>query len=160
MKFQFVAFTLVLLTGKLLAAQITGENPQKLEWPEQRAQMLHRIICGVVGKDLHLRGKNAQFPVTLVLGEQQQRIVADEDKGIFKIYLKQWDEPSFAVSDLQVVLQRGMVRKYWQPMVSEVVRRFQQVAPVSADDLSGSSRSMRPSGASWPFPELEHQPPK
>src|SRR5215468_271249 len=144
MKIPFVVITLVFLAGTLVVAQITVENPQKLEWPEQRAQMLHRIIAGVVDEELHLRRNKAQLPVTLVLGEQEQRIVADEDRGIFKIYLKHWDEPSFAISDLQVQLQLGMVRKHWQPMVSEVVRRFQQVAPVSADDLSGSSRPMRP----------------
>jgi len=160
MKIPFVAIALVFLAGTLVVAQITVENPQKLEWPEQRAQMLHRIICGVVGKQLHLHGNNAQFPVILVLGEPEQKIVVDEDRGIFKIYLSHWHEPSFAISDLQLVLQRGVVRRHWQPMVSEVVQRFQQVAPVSAGDLSGSSPPMSPSAASWPFPELDHQPPK
>ena len=140
-----------------LTAQVTIQNPKHREVPEQRAQMLHQIVCRVVSDELHLHRDKATLPVILILGEPEQRIVADEDAGTFRIYLKRWDEPSFAISDLQLVLQRAMVRKHWQPMVTEVVRRFQQVAPVRSEELNATSRPAHPSAATRPFPDLEHQ---
>ena len=96
--------TFVTLSASL-CAQVAIENPQRLEVSEQRVQMSHRIICRVVADQLHLRGAKKEFPVTVIQGEQEQRVLADEDKGMFRIYLKHWDEPSFAISDLQLVLQ-------------------------------------------------------
>jgi len=151
--------TLVTLSASL-CAQVVIENPQRLEVPEQRVQMLHRIICRVVADQLHLRGAKKEFPVTVILGEQEQRVLADE-KGMFRIYLKHWDERSFAISDLQLVLQQAMIRKHWHTMVSEVVRRYQQSAPVYVGELNAASipnSPVAPPSAIWPFREHEAQP--
>ena len=143
MKLQLAAIPLMFLLGSPADAQITVENPQHLELPEQRAQVLHRIICHVVADELHIRGAKTEFPVILVLGEPEERIGVDDDGMPRKIYLMRWDEASFAISDMQLAVQRAVIRDHWQQMTNEVLRRWKQVAPVQHSELNGASRSFR-----------------
>jgi hypothetical protein len=124
------------LTVSLVHAQLKVENPQHLEFEEDRAQVLHRIICRVVADELHLRESKTELPVTLVLGEPEERIRVDEDGIPRKLYLKRWDEASFAISDMQLVMQRAVIHDHWQRMMNEVIRRWKQVAPVPARNRS------------------------
>jgi hypothetical protein len=54
--FQLLATALVLLGSVVSTAQIMIDNPQHLDIPEQRAQVLHNIICRVVAEEFHIRG--------------------------------------------------------------------------------------------------------
>jgi hypothetical protein len=161
LKRLLIRFTLGLV-GPLAFGQVNIQNPEHLEVPEQRVVMLHQIICRVVADQLHIRDGKAEFPITVVFGEQEQRIIADENKGLFQIYLKHWDEPSFAGSDLHLVLQQATIRKHWQAMVRQVVRRYHKVTPVGVGQLNDtakvSSQPIKPSATMWPFrPEYEQQ---
>jgi hypothetical protein len=67
------AVSLVFLISGCSMAQISVENPQHLEFPNQRAQLPQQIICRVVTEELHLRGSKIDLPSTLVLGEAEER---------------------------------------------------------------------------------------
>jgi len=73
--------------------------------------------------------------VVLVLGQDREVTVADQANGTFTIYLKQWDEATFAMSDLQLAVQGIVLRDRWQRMAQDIVRRFRQVAPVPVEHL-------------------------
>ena len=117
-------------------AQLKVENPQHLKFEADRAQVLHRIICHVVANELRMRESKTEFPVTLVLGDPQERIRVDEDGIPRTVYLSSWDEAHFAISDMQLVTQRAVILDHWQRMMNEVVRRWKQVAPVPAPNRS------------------------
>lgn len=129
-----IAFVL-LFAGSLSLAQVTIQNPQHLPVPEERVQALHNIICRVVAEDLHVGKGGSPSRVVLVLGQDREVTVADQANGIFTIYLKQWDEARFAMSDLQLAVQGVVMRNRWERMAQDVVRRFRQVAPVPIERL-------------------------
>lgn len=143
MKGQSTVFVLMFLAASLAGAQIKVENPQRLQLPEARAQILHHIICRVVAEELQLRGSKTEFAVTLILGEPEERIGIDSDGLPSKIFLKRWDEARFAIADAQLVVQRAVIRDHWQQIANEVTRRWKQVAPVQAGELNRDSSTFR-----------------
>jgi hypothetical protein len=60
-----------------------------------------------------------------------------------KIYLKQWDEASFAIEEMKLVAQRAVIREHWQQLTNEVVRRWRQVAPVQATEINKAKATFR-----------------
>jgi hypothetical protein len=71
MNFHLLGIAVALLTASLSMAQVTIQNPQHLDVPEQRVQMLHHIICRVVAEEFHGRGGKSDGPVTLNLGRSE-----------------------------------------------------------------------------------------
>src|SRR5215469_1154879 len=117
------------------AAQVIIKKPRHLDVPEQRVQVLHQIICGVVAEEFHIRGGKVGGPVTLLLGEEPQRTVVDELNGTFNIYLKEWDEVAFAISDTELTVQRMLSKDRFERIAREVIRRLNETAPVNVDAL-------------------------
>lgn len=130
----FITYVL-LFAGTISLAQVTIQNPQHLSVPEERVQALHNIICRVVAEDLHIDKGGAPSRVVLVLGQDREVTVADQANGIFTIYLKQWDEATFAMSDLQLAVQGVVVRDRWERMARDIARRFRQAAPAPVERL-------------------------
>ena len=116
-----------------LQAQVTIQNRQHLEIPEHRLQILHNIVCRVVANEFHIQESKVQGPVTVVLGEQQERTVADEFNGVYTIYLEHWDETTFASSDIRLMIQRMAFRNNSEQMAREVIRRVDLLFPVGAE---------------------------
>jgi hypothetical protein len=139
--FQLLATALVLLGSVVSTAQIMIDNPQHLDIPEQRAQVLHNIICRVVAEEFHIRGGKVEGPVVLILGEQKEQSTADEFNRVYTIYLERWDEATFAISDIRLAVQRMVFRNHWERMAREVVRRAEQVSPVVADSMRPASNA-------------------
>lgn len=145
MDFRRLTIAAAFLAGSLSAAQVTIQNPQHLAIPEQRVQVLHNLVCRVVAEELHIRESKVQGPVTVVLGERQERTVADEFNGVYTIYLEHWDETIFASSDVRLTIQRMAFRNHSQQMAREVIRRVNQVAPVNANALRDHKGPVPPS---------------
>ena len=122
-------------------AQVNIKNPRNLDVPEQRVQVLHRVICRVVAEEFHIRGRGVEGTVTLWLGEERQRTVVDERNGTFDIYLRRWDEAEFAISDTELAVQRMLSRDRFERIAREVIRRVNKTAPVNANALRGELRS-------------------
>ncbi|MGA8439864.1 MAG: hypothetical protein WB762_10370 [Candidatus Sulfotelmatobacter sp.] len=126
---------LMTLLGPLSRAQVAIQNPQHLPIPEQQVETLHHIICRVVAEEFHAGQGRPEGSVILVLGEDQERTIADVAKGTFTIYLKHWDEATFAISDMQLTVQRVVSHDRWERMAREVIRRDRQITPISANAL-------------------------
>ena len=45
-----------------------------------------------------------EFPLTLVLGERNERYTVDDNNGAYTIYLDDWNEAHFASSALMLVV--------------------------------------------------------
>ncbi len=135
MKTRPHTITLIVLAASFCAAQVTIENPQHLDIPEQRVQVLHNIICRVVAEEFHVSASKVQGPVTLVIGERKDTSIANEFSGVYRIYVGHWDEATFATSDMRLSVLRMTFRDHWERMTREVVRRADQVAPVGVDNF-------------------------
>lgn len=144
-----VSFLLI----SLGSAQVTIKNPQHLDVPEQRVQMLHRIICRVVAEEFHIAEREAEGPVTLLLGEEHERTVVDERNG--HIYLHRWDEAAFAISDTELAVQRMLSRHRFERIAREVIRRANKIAPVNANAARGELRSADSNSIGVVVPEPE-----
>jgi hypothetical protein len=138
----FAVITLVFLSGSLGKAQIAVENPRHLDLPEERAQMLHQIICRVAADQLRLRGLKTNFPVILVLGEAEERIWIGDGGMPRKIYLGRWDEQRFATADMQLVVQDAAMNELGQSMTKEVLRRWKRVAPAQTGELNSGKSTL------------------
>jgi len=122
-------------------AQVLIQNPQRLEISEQRAQLLHNIVCRVVAEEFHVHENKVQGQVTVVLGEPAEHSAADEIDGVYKIYLEHWDEANFAISDMRLAVQRMVFRHHWERMAREVIRRVDLTTPVSTIGLHAANGS-------------------
>ena len=142
------------------AAQVTIQNPQNLDIPEQRVQTLHRIICRVVAEEFHIREAKVEGAVTLVLGEEEQRTVVNELSATFHIYLNRWDEVAFAISDTELAVQRMLSRDRFERIAREVIRRVNKTAPVNANTVRGGrSTDSKSIGVVRPEPKRENKEP-
>jgi hypothetical protein len=122
------------------STKVTIQNPQGLKLPEQRVQIGH-IVCRVVAKEFHVPENKLDCALNLVLGEQKERSTADEANGVYTVSLEHWDEASFAISGMQLAVQRMVSRDRWQRMEREIVRSVDQVAPVDATKANAFGKS-------------------
>ena len=137
MNCRLPATSLTMLLCSLSAAQVIVQNPQHLEIPEQRVQMLHTTICRVVSEEFHTRRENAEGPLILVLGEETERSETDELHRAYTIYLNRWNQQTFVLSDLRLAVQR-LTRDRLGEMERKVIRRVNSIAPVDMNSLRGS----------------------
>jgi hypothetical protein len=122
-------------------AQVKIENPLQLEIPEARVQLLHRITCGVVADEFHLKASELDGPVTLVVGERKEVVgkIAPGSDAPFVVYLDHWDEGAFAVTDMQLMLYRVLSGGREKKMIGDVFRRLNQTAPVGVRALRNNA---------------------
>lgn len=130
------AFALILGSSCLCSAQLTVKNPDRLYFPEDRAQVIFSTACQVVSTQLHVpKGSKIDFPVVVVLGDPDERYTADMGKHIFAIYLLHWDETQFATYSVGLAIQVLIPQAQRAKIVIETLRRSGQKLPVSVNAL-------------------------
>jgi hypothetical protein len=83
----------LLVAGAQCSAQLTILNPNRLDVPEEKANVLLSSACQVVAQEFHVTDISAlRFSVVLVLGEKEELYTIDEKRLEYKLYMKQWDE--------------------------------------------------------------------
>jgi len=136
----------LLLASSSLCAQLTIENPKKLNVPESQVQALFVNINHVMESEFHSPGTlQGRFRVRLVLGEQQERFTIDDPDGNGTIYMEHWDEGKFTVSTMRLALQHLMGPDRQKKLLGEIGRRMRETAPITAAQL-------RKEGAPAPLP--------
>jgi hypothetical protein len=125
-------------------AHVTIENPHCLDVPAQRVQIVHEIVCRVVAEEFQVDEAKVDCRLRLVLGDNKERSAADETNGVFTVYLSNWDEPAFAISDMRLAVQRVVSRDRWQHMTHEIIRRVDRLAPVDARALQEPATALLP----------------
>jgi len=131
---------LLVLASSWVRAQLTIENPKKLDIPEPQAQALFLNINRVMESEFHSPGTlENKLRVRLVLGQPQERFTIDDSLGNGTIYLERWNEGKFAVSTMRLAVQHLLGPDRQKKMLEEIVRRTRDTAPVSTAQLHNDS---------------------
>jgi len=117
------------------AAQVTVIK-NGIAVPEDRVELIYGATCRVVAEEFHLANDAAlQFPITLILGDANERVLGDELNETYFIYMERWNEPLFAASTSRLALQHLLTRERKTKIVAEILRRANRNAPVSYEGL-------------------------
>ena len=126
---------LFLLAACPALAQIRIENPKRLPVPEEKAQVIFSTACRVVAEEFHVPHSQLEFPLVLVLGEENQRYTADEGTGTYTVYLRQWDPVQFADSAMRLAVQRLVPPQRRNRMLTAILYRSREIAPISVEEV-------------------------
>jgi hypothetical protein len=118
------------------------------EVPDQKVNILFDSACRVIAKEFHVRDASQfGFKVTLVLGDADERIQGDELTHVYFVYMNHWNDVKFATAASRLALQHLVSQERKTKLVSEILRRAEREAPVSARELKRSrDRSSPASG--------------
>jgi len=107
-----------------------------IDVPEDRVELIYGATCRVVAEEFHLaNGPSLQFPITLILGDANERVLGDELNQTYVIYMERWNEPLFAASTSRLALQHLLTRERKTKIVAEILRRANRNATVSYQEL-------------------------
>jgi len=117
--------------------------------------MLHETVCPTVAEEFHVHADKVRGQVIIVLGAEQERTVADGSTGVYTIYLNQWDETAFLMSDTRLAIQRIAVGDSWDRLIRHVVLRARLVSSADAVALRNDRKS---AGVLPTQPDQSHSP--
>src|SRR5215831_3771585 len=126
---------------------LTLVNSRQIDIPEERARVLLLTTCRVVAEEFHQKPEDVDLKVTLLLGESNEHVAID-DSGRMTLYLERWDETKFIDGVITGAIQTLTPLQRRKQMFTEIHRRSDKIAPISASQLrtSGTSApSLRPS---------------
>lgn len=121
-------------------SQPTIENPRHVDIPEAQARVLYQMSFQAVAKELRPGQKtNAEFPLRLVIGQEEERFGLDARTGVATLFLREWDAVKFTTAAVRFAIQRSVRPEREEAMISEILHHSQAVAPVSTAQLRGSN---------------------
>ena len=128
------------LANPFAFSQLTIENPRQQDVPEAEARILLQMSLQAAAKELRPAQKtNVEFPMLLVIGQEDERFGLDGKTGVPTLFLQQWDPLKFTTAAVKFAIQESIRPERQEQMVLEIVRRSKAVAPVSAAQLRGSA---------------------
>jgi len=140
-----VAAVIFALANPYAFSQLTIENPRQQDVPEAQARVLLQMSFQAVAKELRPAQKtNAEFPMHLVIGQEDERFGLDEKTRVPTLFLHQWDPVKFTTAAVKFAIQKSVRPERQEQMILEIVRRSKAVAPVSATQLRGSATIVTP----------------
>jgi hypothetical protein len=113
---------------------LTVVNPNRIDMPGERARVLLVTACRVLADEFHRKPVHVERMMTLVLGARDEHYSIDKD-GRMTIYLEHWDEGKFVNGVITSVVERMAPLRLRNQMFTEILRRTEQIAPVSAYQL-------------------------
>ena len=116
------------------ANMLTIVNPNQLDIPDERARVLLLTTCRLVAEEFHQKPKHIEITMTLILGAQDERYSVDK-KGRLTMYLARWDEGKFVNGVITSAIQWMASLQTRNQMLTEILRRTDQIVPVSANQL-------------------------
>jgi hypothetical protein len=123
-----------LLSGVALHAQVSIVNTKHETVPAGRPEAIYRSALNVVD-DTFGRDSSADFPVTLVLGEENEHYVADADHNVNAIYLAGWNENKFAVSMIHLAMEHLIDTECRNNLLGEIIVKSNAISPVSLPQI-------------------------
>jgi hypothetical protein len=115
------------------------------------------MSCRSVADRLHLRESSIpQFEMRLVLDDQDEHFGYDEHTGVPTLFLQEWNDRKFVTAAVRFAVEWSVSLRQQQRIISDVLRRLEQTAPVPATDLHNSVAH----GTNPPFPEGEDCDPR
>lgn len=138
MKWILQAWVCVMLGVGCAWAQVTILNPHHVFVPQDRVNLLFRMSRDVISREFQLKDqRRMDFPLTLVLGEQNERLSLDEDHQVYEVLLNNWDESKFVTSVMRLAVWRVVPRERRNQLVLEILQRARTVGTVSVGSLRG-----------------------
>ena len=129
---------------------LTVVNPNQVDMPGERARVLLVTACRVLADEFHRKPVHVERMMTLVLGARDEHYSIDKD-GRIAMYLERWDEGKFVNGVITTVVERMAPLRLRNQMLSEILRRTDQIAPVSAKQLRNPAGSTSlPARESYP----------
>ena len=120
------------LSSVAVQSQVSIVNPNHLKFPAGRPDAIYHSGLRVVAETFQVDdASELAIPLTLILGEQDERYVEDEDQKIDAIYLTSWNEKKFAISVMRLALGHLVDRDCRNQLVGEILSRSDAIAPVS-----------------------------
>lgn len=120
-----------------LLAQVTIKNPDHLDVPEQKVQILFHTTCQVVAREFHIQKGKLDFPLVLVLGDPNERYTSDEEHQLYTVYLFRWNEAQFVASSMRLALQHMVTQSRRDRLVREILDRSGGIDTVPVSSLRG-----------------------
>ena len=118
-----------------LFAQVTIKNPDHLDVPEQKVQILFHTTCQVLAREFHVHIRELEFPVVLVLGDPNERYTSDEEHRIYAVYLYRWNEAQFVASSMRLALQHMVTNGRRDRLLVEILERSRGIDTVPVASL-------------------------
>lgn len=131
------------------ADTLTIVNPNHLDISDERARALLLMTCRLVAEEFHRSPKDVELTMTLVLGPSDEHYSID-NKGQMTMYLERWDEAKFVNGVITSAIQWLAPLQLRNQMYTEIRRRTDQTAPVSAYQLRRPARNSPAPGDSYP----------
>jgi len=113
---------------------LTIVNSRQSDVPIERARVLLLTTCSVVAEEFHKRPEDVDLRMTLVLGEQHERVAVDDSAGM-TLYLERWNETKFVDGVITGAMQLLMPLHTRKQVFTEILRRTDKIAPVAANQL-------------------------
>ena len=113
---------------------LTIVNSRQTDIPIERARVLLLTACRVVAEEFHKRPEDLDLRMTLILGESHERVSVD-DSGGMTLYLERWNETKFVDGVITGTIQLLMPLQTRKQVFTEILRRTDKVAPVTANQL-------------------------
>jgi hypothetical protein len=122
----------VTLCGAGLNAQVSIVNPKHVTVPGGRVEAIYHSALQVVAANFDEENKDIlRFPVTLFLGEEDERYVADEDQQLDAVYLAGWNENKFTVSVMRLAMEHLLDHECRNQLLGEILSRADAISPVA-----------------------------
>jgi len=118
--------------------RLTIVNPQHQEVPEERARVLLLTTSRVVAEEFHRHPNEVDLKLTLIIGEKDERSMMDIG-GHLTLYMDHWNEGKFVDGVITGAVQQLTTMQTRKKMFKDIVRRSDEIAPVSANRLRGES---------------------
>lgn len=122
----------------IAADRLTVVNPQHQEVPEERARVLLLTTSRVVAEEFHRHPNEVDLKLTLVIGDKDERSMMDAS-GHLTLYMDHWNEGKFVDGVITGAVQQLTTMQTRTKMFKDIVRRSDEIAPVSANRLRGES---------------------
>lgn len=131
---RFAALALT-LTASIGWAQVKIQR-NGVDVPEEKVNLLYNATFHVVAEEFRVHDNaDLRFPVTLVLGDRNERVSGDEVNKTYVIYMDRWNEAKFALAASRIAVQHLVSEERKNRIVEQIVRRADQISPVALQAL-------------------------
>jgi hypothetical protein len=137
------AVLLVLLSGTSARAQLNVVNPDNLDVPQARAEILYREACRAVAEQFHIHKKaQIEFPVTLHISQDDvDTSHIDEITGSYTVHMTTWDESAFVSRVITLCLFRLLPdSRRWKLVAKARGRADGRASVISVAQLQGNHK--------------------
>ena len=129
--------------GAVASDRLTITNPQHQEVPAERARVLLLTTSRVVAEEFHRRPDEVNLKLTLVLGDKDERSMMDLS-GHLTLYMDRWSEGKFVDGVITGAVQQLTSMQTRRKMFTDILRRSDEIAPVSVNRLRGETFNRQP----------------